>query len=162
MEVVFSHMPATLEEFTSMPEFHFATPFQVAALFVIAICNYPRSDELCYDMLDAIKGPQKLSIRDKSFIRERMSDKKDYLGKAYLKGAAPGNNYEPTQPYTVIVGENPYTYVNEGYAVLYIKTTGADSPRPITLRKKGNEWFLWEFPGPLSGIRIPVSQDAWA
>ena len=38
------------------------------------------------------------------------------------------------------------------------------APRPVKLRQKPStgEWFLWEYSSPLSGIRIPASQDPWA
>ena len=51
----------------------------------------------------------------------------------------------------------------EGYKRLDIKSGGADTPRPITLRLKPStgQWFLWE-QIILVGIRVPVSQDPWA
>ena len=51
-----------------------------------------------------------------------------------------------------------------GYLRLFLRTAGADSPRPIKLRQKPStgEWFLWEYSSPLSGIRIPAAQDPWA
>ena len=162
MDIVFSHLPETEEAFVSMPEFHFKSPFQTASLFIVALCVYPKNKEICFNMIDALKGPQKLSTREKDFIRERMIGKMDYIGKAYFTGATPQNNYTPSIPYTVVVEENPYTYATEGYATVYIRTQGADSPRPVTLRKKGDEWFLWEHAGLLTGIRIPASQDPWA
>ena len=57
-----------------------------------------------------------------------------------------------------------FTYQQEGYARFLITCGGADSPRPMTLRKKGStgEWFLWDYKGLLSGIRIPASEDPWA
>jgi len=162
MEIVFSKLPETLQEFVSMPEFHLTTPFQTAALFIVSICVYPHEKDICFSMIDAIKGPQKLSAIEKDFIKERMIGKMEYLGRAYFSGATPQNNYTPSIPHTIVIEENPYTYAAEGYATVYIQTKGADNPRPVTLRKKGEEWFLWEHAGPLAGIRIPISQDPWA
>ena len=47
---------------------------------------------------------------------------------------------------------------------VFLKTAGADSPRPMKLRQKGStgEWFLWEYSSVLSGIRVPASEDPWA
>ena len=162
MQITFSTLPVTLDAFLSMPEFHVKTPFQTAALYIAAVCAYPRDKEACFHMIDSIKGPQRLSQREKDFIRERMVGKAEYIGKAYFQGATPQNNYNPTIPYTVEVEENPYTYAAEGYAKVYIKTAGADNPRPVTLREKGGEWFLWEHVGPLADIRIPSAEDLWA
>ena len=50
----------------------------------------------------------------------------------------------------------------EGYCKLFIPCGGADDPRPIKLRRKGNgQWFLWE-QYLMTGIRIPTSADPWA
>ncbi len=162
MQVRFQTLPTTADAFRSMPEFGFATPFQVAALLIVAIHAYPENKDECYNMIDALKGPQKLSAMDKQFIRDRMMGKSEYIGKAYFSGATPENNYTPTVPYTVVVEESIHTYAEEGYAKVFIPTTGADTPRPVILRKKGEQWFLWEFPGLLSDIRKPKADDPWA
>ncbi len=162
MQVMFQTLPKTAEEFISMPEFGFTTPFQVAALFIVAICAYPENRNECYNMIDALKGPQKLSGMEKQFIRDRMMGKAEYIGKAYFTGATPENNYTPDHPYTVVVEESANTYAEHGYAKVFLRTNGADSPRPVKLRKKGENWFLWEHTGPLSDIRIPRAQDPWA
>ncbi|NLE56696.1 MAG: hypothetical protein GX617_17315 [Lentisphaerae bacterium] len=162
LQVMFQTLPKTAEEFISMPEFGFTTPFQVAALFIAAICAYPENRDECYNMIDALKGPQKLSVMEKQFIRDRMMGKAGYIGKAYFTGATPENNYTPDRPYTVVVEEDPYTYAEAGYAKVFIRTSGADSPRPVKLRKKEEQWFLWEHAGLLSDIRRPRAQDPWA
>jgi hypothetical protein len=158
----FAKLPATAEEFTAMPEFNFSTPFQTAALFIVAICAFPSDPEACYNMIDALKGPQKMNQRERDFIRDRMRSKADYIGKAYFAGATPQNNYTPALPYRVEVNETPHTYDAAGYATVYIKSAGADSPRPVTLRQKGSEWYLWQHEGPLMDIRIPAALDPWA
>ena len=40
------------------------------------------------------------------------------------------------------------------------ENTCAMFPRPIKLRQKGDFWYLWEYSGILSGIRIPSEVDA--
>ena len=48
------------------------------------------------------------------------------------------------------------------YCKLFIPCGGADSPRPIKLRRKGDgQWFLWE-QYLMTGIRVPASADPWA
>jgi len=46
---------------------------------------------------------------------------------------------------------------------MYVTSGGADSPRPIKLRKKPStgQWFLNEIQC-LSDIRTPVAADPWA
>ena len=60
------------------------------------------------------------------------------------------------------MSENPYSYQNQGYATLYIRSGGADSPRSVQLRlAKDGKWYLWE-QFILVGIRQPESQNPWA
>ena len=57
-----------------------------------------------------------------------------------------------------------YTIVqdnNLAAARFYLKSGGADSPRPLKLRQKGDQWFLWEYSSILSGVRIPAAEDPW-
>ena len=159
--IVFNTLPDTFEEFVALPEAKMATPFDTAAMTVLAFCFYPENKELSLRMLDFLKGPQPLSPMDKQFIRDRFMDK-DYVPRSYFDGATPENNYLPSEPYTITVSSNPYSYQNEGYATLYIKSGGADSPRSIQLRKaKDGKWYLWE-QLILADIRKPESMNPWA
>ncbi|MGI6315152.1 MAG: DUF6935 domain-containing protein [Christensenellales bacterium] len=158
----FNVLPASVEELKALPAYGFDSPFRVGALLVASLTAWPKNRDACYEMIDVLKGPQKMSPMDKAFIRDRMMGKGDYIGLAYFEGATPQNNYQPYFPYMIEILENDYSYVNEGYARLLVKTAGADSPRQITLRRKGNEWFVWEFPGILADIRKPIKADPWA
>ena len=53
--------------------------------------------------------------------------------------------------------------IAEANLTLYVACSGADSPRPLKLRKKSStgQWFLWE-QQLLTGIRIPKESDPWA
>ena len=68
-------------------------------------------------------------------------------------------------PYTLNVLADPRPQdIEPGYMRVFLKTSGADSPRPMKLRQKAStgEWFLWEYSSILSGIRIPAAEDPWA
>ncbi len=160
-KIVFSALPDTFEEFVALPEAKMATPFETAAMTILAFCFYPENKDLSLRMLDFLKGPQPLSPMDKQFIRDRFMDK-DYVPRSYFEGSTPENNYLPSEPYTITVSSNPYSYQNEGYATLYIKSGGADSPRSVQLRKaKDGKWYLWE-QFLLADIRKPESENPWA
>ncbi len=66
-------------------------------------------------------------------------------------------------PYSITVGTTPYSFDNENWAVMYVTSGGADSPRPVKLRKKpsSGQWFINEIQC-LSDIRVPVASDPWA
>ena len=160
-KIVFSALPDTFEEFVALPEAKMATPFETAAMTILAFCFYPDNKDLSLRMLDFLKGPQPLSPMDKQFIRDRFMDK-DYVPRSYFEGSTPENNYLPSEPYTITVSSNPYSYQNEGYATLFIKSGGADSPRSVQLRKaKDGKWYLWE-QLILVDIRKPESENPWA
>jgi hypothetical protein len=89
------------------------------------------------------------------------NNKAPYLGASYLNGATPQNNYTPTEPYTVVIYEDPYTYQEQGYAKVVIRSGGADQPRPVKMRQaKDGKWYLWE-QFLLSDIREPESSNPW-
>ena len=100
---------------------------------------------------------------DAQFLRDRLRGKA-YLPLAYFEGATPENGYQPRVPYTlnVLSGPRPQD-IEPGYMRVFLKTAGADSPRPMKLRQKAStgEWFLWEYSSILSGIRIPAAEDPW-
>lgn len=160
-EVVFDRLPETLDEFKAMPQAALSTPFQTAAMTVLAFCFYPQNPQLSLDMVNYLRGPRPLSGYDQSFIKDRFRDS-DYVPRSYFEGATPQNDYLPQEPYRVRVSENPYSYQNQGYATLYIRSGGADSPRSVQLRlAKDGKWYLWE-QFILVGIRQPESQNPWA
>ena len=87
---------------------------------------------------------------------------KDYVPRSYFKGATPQNDYVPTEPYTISVSTNPYSYENEGYVKLFIRSGGADNPREVVLREaKDGKWYLWD-QFLLPDIRKPESSNPWA
>ena len=160
--VVFNSLPETYEQFISLPQASLSTPFQTAAMTVLAFCFYPKDSELCYRMIDFLRGPRPMNGSDKQFIADRFRDK-DYVPRSYFAGATPSNDYQPVAPYTVELRENQYTYATDGIAKLFIPSGGADDPRPIQLRKaKDGKWYLWEYSSILLGIRQPESANPWA
>ena len=161
-DIVFNTLPGTLEAFKALPQAALSTPFMTAALTVAALCVFPTDREACCAMLDYLRGPRPLSGADKQFIRDRFMDGGDCIPRSYFNGATPQNDYAPAQPYTVTVSENPYSYQNEGYAKLFIRSGGADNPREVLLRlAKDGKWYLWD-QFLLVGIRQPESANPWA
>ena len=160
-DVVFAALPDTLEEFQHLPQAALSTPFDTAALCVLALCYYPQNKEMSLAMLDFLRGPRPMSGIDKQFIADRFRGV-DYVPRSYFRGATPQNGYTPAAPYTVTVSENPYSYQEQGFAKLFLASGGADAPRPVQLRlAKDGKWYLWE-QFLLSGIRMPEDQNPWA
>ena len=157
----FSNIPQNLDEMRAMPESELSTPFCAAALTVLAFCRWGESKEDCFAMLNFLRGPRPVSEFDKQFIRDRLTGR-EYLPFSYFEGTSPENDYTPPQPYKITVSENPYSYRDDGYCRLDIRSSGADSPRQVTLRCQGGKvWRLWENTL-LPMIREPQSSDPWA
>ena len=160
--VTLSQLPVSLAQLQAMPEASLQKPEHTAALTVAALCVYPIDKEAALEMLNYLQGPRGVTPYDKQFLADRFRDK-DYVPRSYFAGATPQNNYEPSEPLTITVFENPYSRGQDGYLTLHIRSGGADSPRQIKLRNKPStgQWFLWE-QMLLSDIRIPVGADPWA
>ena len=162
--VQFHTLPSSLQQLQSMPEGALQKPEHTAALTIAALALYPTDKEASLQMLEYLQGPRGLSNYDKQFLADRFRDK-DYVPRSFFQGAVPQNNYEPAQPYTVTVFENPYSrdQLAQGYLTLHVRSGGADSPRQIKLRNKPStgQWFLWE-QFLLSDIRTPIGADPWA
>ena len=161
--VTLAKLPENLEELQGMEEAKRKNPQDVAALTIAALCLYPRDKEACYGLLDWLRGPRPLSTMEKQFIRDRFMDGKDYLPRSYFSGATSDNDYQPSEPLTLVFRDRANQPVEKEYRILEIYSGGADSPRTVTLRQKPStgEWFLWD-QALLAGIRIPKSQDEWA
>ena len=56
-KIVFADLPESLEAFKALPQAALSTPFDTAALTVVALCLYPADKELCYQMLDYAGSP---------------------------------------------------------------------------------------------------------
>lgn len=160
-KIVFGKIPESMEEFLSLPQAQMKTPYETAALAVLALSVYPENKELSINMLDALRGPRPLSNMDKQFIADRFRGK-EYLIRSYFGGSSPENDYTPALPYAVTVSENQNSCLEPNLMKLFVECSGADSSRPIQLRKaKDGKWYLWE-QFLLTGIKQPESSNPWA
>lgn len=158
----FESLPKSLSELQALPEAKLDTAFKTAALTLAALCRYKESPENAIEMLDFLKGPENVSGYEKQFYKERLYEK-EYIPFSYFDGACASNGYTPSEPFTVSVFENPYSFDNENWATLWVKSSGADNMRSIKLRKKpsAGQWFLNDIQC-LSEIRLPTADDKWA
>lgn len=157
----FPTLPQTVEELKALPEAALTDCHTVASLTVVALLRYEADPETCFAMLDFLKGPEPLSNLEKQHIQDRMVGK-GYKPRSFFEGATPDNNYTPSTPYTIHVAANSYSFDNDGWATLWLKSGGADNDRPVKLRKKPStgQWFLNEIQY-LSDIRLPAAEDKW-
>ena len=158
---VFDNLPETLSQLQGLPEAALASPFQTAALTVCALCAYGADPEIGTAMLNWLKGPRPLTNYELSFLKDRFREGV-HVPFSYFHGATPENDYIPAHPFTVTVEAGPYADANPGYKKLHIRSGGADNPREVVLRQKGDgTWLLWD-QFLMVGIRTPKSADPWA
>ena len=161
MKMTVSSVPTTSKEFSALPQNDLSKPENTCVMFLLALALYLKDSDAGVAALNTLRGPRPLSNYDIQFLRDRLRGK-SYLPLAYFDGATPANNYVPSTPLTLeVIADSRPQDIEEGYLRLFLKTTGADSPRPIKLRQKGDFWYLWEYSSILSGIRIPSEADAW-
>ena len=157
----FVSLPTNTTELQALPQAGLSTPFETAALTVLALIHYPKHRENALAMLSVLAGSRELSAYDKQFLADRFYGK-DYVPRSYLAGTSPQNNYEPATPYQITITANAHSYEQANYAKLYLQSSGADSPRPVVLRlAKDGKWYLWE-QMLLADIRKPAGDDLWA
>jgi len=162
MIISFDKIPASLDELKTLPEASLKEPEYGAALFVAAMMRYKDDPAAAISMFEFLKGPGGVSEYEKQFIKDRLCDGKEYVVRSYFAGTSPENDYTPSMPYTVIPEKDAASEDN-GRIRVFMRSSGADSPRMIKMRLKAStgEWFIEE-EMILSDIRIPRSQDAWA
>ncbi len=160
--ISFPTLPTNLAELQAMPQAQLRDEFEVAALTIAVLCNYERDPNATFEMLNYLQGPRPLNPMDMQFYADRLRGKQ-YKTFAFMEGTSPQNNYTPSVPYSIRVSSNPYSYQNQDYATLYVKSSGADNPAPITLRRKPStgQWFAWQITC-LTDVRVPISQNSWA
>lgn len=159
----FTALPESLAQMQALPEANLSTPYQTAVLTVLALCEYAADKNRGIEMLNWLRGPRPLNGQEISFLNDRFRGGKTYLPYTYFAGATPDNGYTPAQPYTITVESGHFSEEEAGYMKLFIPCGGADSPRPIKLRQRGQDgkWFLWE-QYLLTGVRLPKAADPWA
>lgn len=158
----FEKLPQTLEELMALKEAELKTPYQAAALAVVALCAYSKNPTISFEMLDFLNGPDEVSTYTKQFIKERLTDK-SYLPLSFFEGAKAENNYTPVVPYKITVFSNSYSFTEENWGTIYVTSGGADNPRSIKVRKKPStgQWFVNDIQI-LAGIKAPMTTDPWA
>lgn len=155
----FVDLPESLAQLQALPEAVLTSPFQTAALTVCALCAYSAEPAVGIEMLNWLKGSRPLTNHEISFLKDRFRDG-IHVPFSYFAGATPDNAYIPSRPLTITIEAGPYADANPGYKKLHIRSGGADTPREVVLRQKGDgQWLLWD-QFLMVGIRQPKSEDS--
>lgn len=160
--------PESIEAFTDLRNQHAASPEGGAAMFIMALKLYMEDEKLGIPALVFTTDRSRLQQDTKgykgwSILRTDMSRiisqlrYHPYLPDSYFDGTNPANQYQSQLPYKMFFSRNPYSgQEDSGKVKVFVACSGADSDRPITLRR--NDKGLWkaiEWSSILVGIRKP-------
>lgn len=155
-------LPKTMEEFEARVAEKALDPKQAAKLWFDAVFVYMNVDkELGARMITLMTKDKEW--QKKSYFMAALKER-PYILRSYAKGTAPENNYEmdPNKYVLAIerVDRKPFDDKEEDeYVKLFIKSSGADSPRPLTFQRNiRGEYKVFEFSSIYVGIRPPQSQ----
>lgn len=160
-------MPRTAEAFRSLRDSAARTPEGGAILFVLALNAYAEDKafgETCVTMMLANDpvfversepgawlgySPSKHS----EYLLKRLSS---YAGiaRSYVRGTKLDDDYAlPPLPWAIRVARNKYSALENGDVKVFVFSTGADSRRPVEMRK--NDQGVWKVAG-FSSLPMPV------
>lgn len=165
-------LPSNISEFEAMRDKIATTPEGGVLTLIVALKMYNENQPEGIKALIVAVDQGLLSKRDGSdsykgyaISNATISLVKSQLGNypyvinSYFPGATPENNYTPgSAPFSFELTANKYSgSVASGKIKLFIKSSGADSARPVTLKKNNKGiWKAHEFSSIVVGIRKPA------
>jgi len=165
-------IPDNIKDFVKLRNKIAKTPEGGATIFMLALKIYENNKELggkclvvavkrkllrkvdVYKGFDIFKG-------DKQLIKNQLS-RYPHINNSYIKGSSPDNAYSVKLPYVYEFKSNPYSKgSDENIYKIFIKCSGAASPRPITLHKNNRGiWKASSWSSVLVGIKaVPTDDD---
>jgi hypothetical protein len=162
-------IPSSVEDFVALRDEVAKSPEGGAAMMVVALLAYTHDEALgracltvAVDRKRLQEGAQgyqgwQLRRRDLQMIDLQLAGR-EYMPRSYVQGAAPENGYAlPDPPHTLRFVPDPRGGDRDsGIAKVFVISSGADSPRPVTLHQNQRGiWKAYEWSSLLSGVRAP-------
>ncbi len=146
-------LPSTVDEFIELRNNIATTPEGGATVFLIALKTYVENPELGNQLLviaadrgslqagDTYKGFS-LGKSSMQLIERQMGNNKK-IPNSYIQSSSPENGYSVKTPFEYKYKSNPYSGdPAKGLYKIFVFCSGADSARPITLKK--NDKGIWK------------------
>jgi len=164
-------LPTSVDEFLKLRKEISKTPEGGATLFLVALKIYTQNPELghkCFVIAvdrgalregDVYKGFDILRY-DMRLIKDQMA-KNNKIPNSYIQGTSPDNNYTTNAPFTYKFKSNPSSGdLSKGIYKKFVFCTGADSPRPMTMKKNDKGyWKVSSWSSVLVGVKKPAVID---
>ena len=149
MEITF--FPRTVDELKRLRDGIASTPAGGAATFAVALATYDEDPKLgmqfltlVIDMDLLVDGPEGVGGKQPRGLREfrERNGAKPYIGRTMFQGTSPKDGYKlPPLPLRMEIEERP-TGPGETRAKVFVRTTGADLPKPMQLAR--NDKGIWK------------------
>lgn len=160
-------LPPTLQDFLHLQE-GAVTPERGVALFVLAMLVHEDFPAVAEEMVIAATTDNNLVTKSDGtkvllpYMRDHLGRiaKDPAIARSYVEGATPQNGYTipPGAGYKFHFSRNRLSEVSETEVRVYIKTSGAGTPRPVFLKKEKNGiWKVEEMGSLFVGIYLPAS-----
>ncbi len=160
-------LPTTVEEFIEVRNQLANTPQGGAAVFIMALklqSENPSIGEQCLviatDRSKLMAGNVYKNLKLDAFGMKRIEEQLKYypyIPNSYFAGATAENGYNFDVPTEMICSTNVYSGdESQGNLKIFVKSSGADSPRPIVLiRNNRGIWKAREWSSIIMGIVPP-------
>jgi len=173
-QIVVPVLPTTLDDFIALRDEVAVTPEGGAVIMVLALEVYVADPQARFghDALvvavdrslltpksDGYKG-WNLTVRDQQHIKRQMASK-PWAPRSYYVGASPEDGYRlPEPPYRFELSRNPYSgNENEGRVKVFVATSGASTPRPVTMQRNSRGlWKAREWSSLTVGVEPPAAE----
>lgn len=161
-------LPSTMEEFIILRDQLSKTAEGGAAIFLLALKTLIDKPEIGIKFLVASVDRQRLTTgstykgfdllpNDLNLIKSQFKNN-SLIPNSYIEGTSYTNNYTPQLPYKYLFTSNLYSgNPAENSYKLYVKCSGADSPRPIAMQRNDKGiWKASEWNSVLVGIKKSI------
>lgn len=150
-------LPENMDEFNAMYAAEAKTPEGAVKLWLEAAFLYQDSAtrNLGRNMLIKVMKnlPQDF---ERSSVHATMVDRiknQPEIQRSFCAGSSPENNYKADPNNCELTISKSQEGREDGYWNVFLVSSGADSPRQVTLVKEGEHWLVWSAPALFMGIR---------
>lgn len=165
-------IPDNIDDFLELRDQVSKSPEGAAALFVVAMLMYTKDKAIGNDAFTIASDLSLLKETNggykgfapggnmASMIKNYFAPK-PYLAASYIAGTSPKNGYKlSAAPYKVVLTRNTYSTQSNGDVKVFVACSGADSPRPVTLRKNNRGiWKVVNYSSLFVGVRKAPVDD---
>lgn len=164
-------IPTNMDQFLEIRAKLAQTPQGGAAVFILSMLLYEREPELGMQAFTIALDRHKLAknnpgykgyVPDQTFQNNVKSylAPRSYIARSYILGTSPEQGYQMGKPpYKMQFSSNAHSEQSDGSMRIFIKSSGADSPRPVTLKKNNRGiWKVSNYSSLFMGIRSPATE----